>query len=526
MKRTWLVIPVLVSACGGATPTRPAVHPRSAKSLTWSVAWERASGLGDFFSTPLFDADGGITSGAARFDESGRYLGLLDAHVGGGRMITDVRALLPRGAALVSTRSDPEELMVVRVNEPPEKARARARLSVGALDAEGDRVAVHTRDAVVILDTSLTEKERTKLPFEVSYDAPAIAFVPGGMAWSAPASSCTERCDKVALVVRDTAGERRFFDGKAERIAFSPAGDAAAVWIDERIEVIALPSGASLGGVDVAADANAGPLAVANHGDALAALACDRFVVFDHRGEGYSLGYEGPLEVPDDGRDACFTALGLSFSPAGDRLALAGEDLTVLVRTRAGDPPRPAYVPRPPAGFEPRERTRGLGHHSTGTGLAGSPRLVATYEYEHGDEYLHVEATARDASEFAHIDGLAVWAGSILLRYEPMLRDETRPNRFRRIDRDVIPYKRAFFDARGRRNLEYAVFIYDGCDPSERYVRWVEDGPHLFEISIEGPPGSDPKLVRAAMKGFFDRSYGPGPGKRVLAARSRDHGPC
>jgi hypothetical protein len=113
----------------------------------------------------------------------------------------------------------------------------------------------------------------------------------------------------------------------------------------------------------------------------------------------------------------------------------------------------------------------------------------------------------------------------VLVRFEPDLSDPNDPTRSRADLGEMVPYRHAFIDARGRRQVEYAVLVRDGCEPTDSYVRYVEDGDALLEITLETFPDSA-ALAGRWLAALFDAPLGPVPATRHLALLSTPGAGC
>lgn len=508
MMKLEIVASLLVVGCSGSAPRRagpaPAVEPNPAPAERsgWSVSWERS--LGWLSSPPLF-GDGEVMSGGVRFRIDGGYVAMSPAQVPGGRLIATVRARLDGGQVLATSSGGEggDRLIATRLDRAPEDATARsAPIDVEAIAVAGARVAVHTGKALVMLALpGLAEVERIELgpaagPAAVALHHGGVAFTRGG-----------------ALVVRSSAGAETTVARDVEAIGFAPAGDVAAVVGGGRIRVVAIPGGGEIASAAIAGGA-VNAVAAAPGGRSVAVVRCPEVAILDRAGASLEPGFRASFR----GDEICPYLSGLAFDGAGDRLAIAAHDLTVMTRGAAtARRPAPAYRPALPDGFVARDFNPEPLAIPIGSGLATAPRQLAAFEYTGSGGWAGVSAAVRDASQLAHVRELAAWGEAVLVRFESTLRDERDPNRFADPGRDVLPYHRAFIDERGRRNLEYAIYLRDGCEPHDRYVRFVEDGADLVQVTMTTVVGLDPALARPWLAAFIDAPFGGT--QRILAQK-------
>lgn len=516
--RARTVLALVAVGCSGGPAPRPAQPeakveaPRPAETASsWAVSWERT--LGWLSSPPLIAGDGELMSGGVRFGADGRYLGMSPAQVPGGRLISTIHARLADGRVVATATGgeNGDEVIVTRLDSAPELASARVKLYVEAIDVFAGRIAVNTATDLVVLSLpDLKEVERVELGRGPGYKG--VGLFDGGVLFTRDRALVARRGDQERVLVRDGV----------ELAALSPARDVAAVVTGKKLQVIEIPGGEVVARATVGDDV--GALAVAPGGRSVAVVECKTLVILDRRdGERtFEPGFRGRFT-----EDGCPYVSGARFDAAGDRLAVAGRELTVLDRGgAAAERPLPAYRPIVPEGFVARAGDPSPLELRPGSGLARTPRELASFEYG-GDDlgWAWVTASVRDASQLAHLRGLDAWSEAVLVRFESMLRDERDPNRFADPGRDVLPYHRAFVDRRGRRNLEYALYQRDGCEPHDRYVRFVEDGPDLLRVSMTTVVGLDPALARPWLRHFLDDPLGGADG-RVLARKLPNRGGC
>lgn len=156
---------------------------------------------------------------------------------------------------------------------------------------------------------------------------------------------------------------------------------------------------------------------------------------------------------------------------------------------------------------------------AVGTDWAPTPRRQYGWVHDVDGEYSTVTVDVRDASELVAYRDLAAWEAAYYARYEE-IRDPEELTEF--------AYRRTWIDAQGRRTIEYARFIEEGCEPENRYVRVVEDGAYLIQVLLITEPGVSPKLVKAWLATFADEPLGTAPSKlgdRVFA-RIKLRGGC
>ncbi len=496
----------------------------------WGVAFERS--IGALGTAPVFDGQGGVSSGGQRFDRDGKYLGLMAMEVGGGRMIANVRWLFRDGRALAEATGDgaKDYLVLGRAELPPEKATARAAGWFGGVVVSGDErlVATHGGRAIEVRSLPrLAQVESIELQGSSAGLAEALAFTPGGgLAYSRP---CVGKgCNGAALEVRGADGKKRVLRGGGiEAIAFSPGGDAVAVQVGRTVEVLALPGGESRTPIELPAAieqgmTDGGALAVAPGGAHVAVVMCERVMMWSAGAGGWRTSYHGRIEY-GSGDKGCAYPAGLAFAPDGTALALAEENLTVLRPGGHRQAPQVGYRPDLPAGFEAATgRTEAMYMPPHGSGLAAAPRVVGWWRMEDRG-WAQARVVARDAAEMSAFSGVDRWAEAILTRFEPRLRDPMHPGKVDRDLREVIPYRRAFTDERGRRVLEYSIFVRGGCEEMDRHVRWVEDGEVLLEIDIETIPGTDAAALKRWVAAFFDAPLRTGAPKGRAIASARFH---
>jgi hypothetical protein len=318
-----------------------------------------------------------------------------------------------------------------------------------------------------------------------------------------------------------TGARRRLRDGGIDAIAI--AAGTAVLASGSTLEVVALPDGAPRGRIRLPGPveggwSRGGALAVSPDGGQVAAVVCDRLLVFSARGGAWRRVYQGRI-ARASGEDHCGYPSGLAFSPDGISLALADRDLTVL---RAG-PPRSAlaiaYRPALPDGFAATEEVEGVYMPPAGTGLAPAPRVVGAWSG--GGATARV--VVREAAEMARFRDLDGWATAVLTRFEPMVRDDKQPNRIATTIAEALPERRAFVDPRGRRVLEYTILVRGGCEEMDRHVRWIEDGAALVEIDVESVPGIEATQMRRWLAAFFDEPFDQ---HRRIASAGYNRGPC
>ncbi|HEU0029660.1 MAG TPA: hypothetical protein VFQ53_03430 [Kofleriaceae bacterium] len=499
----------------------------------WSVVYERS--IGELATAPVLAPDGGWVSSGQRFDRDGRFVGLLAIEVGGGRTISNLRVLLGDGRAIAE---DTERGVIVgRADQPPERAKVVVPGNVGAIAvaADGRRVALHRDRSVVVLGVpALKPAETIELGDNGSVGPVAIAFLAdGGLAYATPCRGA--KCSGSGLEVRDAKGQRKQLrDGGIDALALS--ADAAAIVAGKQVTVIGLPDGATRGSFALGGELDSGTtaggaIAVAPGGDHVVAVMCKEVVVWGREptsttsGTGgtqaWGVAYRGTV-TRGSGENGCAYPSGLVFAPDGKRVAIATRELTVLGPGPARDAVSVQYQPKLPEGFSAEESAATSYMPPPGSGLALAPRVLGEWNGP-----ARVRAVVRDSDEMAGFVKLEQWRDAILTRFEPMVRDGMRPDRIAASARRVMPYMRAFVDARGRRNLEYTILVRGGCDEADRHVRWIEDGKALVEIDIESL-GIDVAQMRAWMTAWFDAPLSTSaPAERgKLAHYGHRDGPC
>ena len=516
---------LLAAACTSTATAPRSARPPAARppaAPRWSVAFERSIGV--LATAPVFAPDGGVVSSGQRFDRDGRYLGLLALEVGGGRTIANLRALLPGGRAIAEMSGDSDSLLLGRADRPPEAAaRAQGTATIGALalSPDGRRVAAYDGNAIQIWSLpALAPLERIELGEGAG--AAALAFLPdGGLAYASGGGG---------LAIRTARGQtRQLRRGRADADASAVSPRAAVLARGRTLEVVALPGGASRGRILLPGEVTGGiteggALAIDPSGGVVAALVCDRLLVFAAAAGGrWQPAYRGRL-ARGTGDDHCAYPSGLAFSPDGGSLALVARDLTVLRPGPARAPIAVAYRPRLPAGFAPTAEVDGIYMPPPGTGLAAAPRVIGSWSNDSG---AHARVVARDAAEMARFTSLDAWASAVLTRFEPMVRDEFAPNRLARDAGAALRDRRVFRDRRGRRVLEYTLLVRGGCEEMDRRVRWIEAGDALVEIDLETAPGMPPAALRGWLAAFFDAPLGAAAdARRRIASAAYNRGPC
>jgi hypothetical protein len=505
-----IALVLLLAACSSAPATRQT--PPQARPLTWAVSFERS--IGTLSTAPVFAADGSVTSAGQRFDRAGRYLGLLPIEVAGGRMISNLRALLRDGRGLAQATDGDDFLLLGRADQPPEKA---IRIPSGsfvelAVSADQTRVAAYGGGAIRIWTLARLEPAG-RIEAGEGQQPDALTFLPdGGMAFSIPCRGAA--CTGGGLAVRGTDGRTRTLrDRGIEAYSFAPDGTAAILLAGTRLEIVALPGGQTRGRIALPGADQLSGLAVSPGGATAAALVCNQLLMWSRTGRGWTPAYRGAIT----GEEECTYTSGLAFSPDGESLALATRDLTVLRRGATRAPVVADYRPDLPAGFAPSD-AQAIYMPPHGTGLGPAPRLLGRWVNEQ-EGWTQARVVAREAAEMSRFTDLDSWSNAILTRFEPMVRGDLDPNRADPDLGEVFPYRRAFIDPRGRRVLEYTLLVRGGCEEMDRHVRWIEDGEALVEIDIESVPGVAPPVMRAWLAAFTGES-------RKVAVADYRRGPC
>lgn len=188
----------------------------------------------------------------------------------------------------------------------------------------------------------------------------------------------------------------------------------------------------------------------------------------------------------------------------------------------AAEPPRTAVERRqeaPPAGEERlRATVRLLANYRVDLpeGFVESqpgdeePGVVAHYWRE--DPYVEVYVTATMADAYGGAAAaLDQWSARIL-------KDHHEDFLFEKIAVWSTPEGRAF---------EAVHFLREGCNPSDRYVRYIERSGLLYRVQVAFPPGTPKGKVAPFLRTFFDAAMGPPPTERVVAVSPPPQdGPC
>lgn len=111
-----------------------------------------------------------------------------------------------------------------------------------------------------------------------------------------------------------------------------------------------------------------------------------------------------------------------------------------------------------------------------------------------------VTAVATEAAELSGARPLSAWAFAVVSRYEPYSPLETSTERSRQ------PF-RAYRDAEGRRSVDLTIPA-DGCDPSFRWVRFVEMGDALLRVVVRIPLSMDIEDQNVVRRVFLDAPFG------------------
>ncbi len=504
----------LAAGCGGRR-----VQATPPATAAWGVVFERELGI---HADGLAIARRGdvITAGGFRFDAAGRFMSPVSIQVPGGEALTRVRALLADGRALVTADAEPYELLVGRLDQAP--ADVTVRVATGqvfglALSADGARVATLEGKAVVVRRLpDLGEEWRAEAGEEWDWEQPAVGFLADGRVVALTEGGAVE--------IFGSDGSRVTLAAAAEKVgaaAFARAGDAAVVsFEDGRVRVLALPGGEPIGTLPRPADANTWiTLAISDGAETVAIDDCEQLRVFGRPGRGarYQQLFAGRNPDRHHG-GGCELTPELLFATDGRSLLVEKDQLTVLAAVAPGGArpaPPPEYAATVPADFTP-EMTFDWRGGTIGTGWGRTPRRTHGWFHDVEHEYAGLTVELRDAAELAGRD-LDAWGEAFLTRYDGLDPD----------DRYMIAYQRVWRDAHDRRTLEYAVFMDQGCELENRYVRVVEDGPYLIQVTLTTPPGVSPALVRAWLAAFADAPLGAPPtrlGERRIAPITRHTG--
>jgi hypothetical protein len=203
----------------------------------------------------------------------------------------------------------------------------------------------------------------------------------------------------------------------------------------------------------------------------------------------------------------------LQFTRDGRTLLVDDSDLVHVLRE--GEPlhakPAPAYPVTPPEGFvaaEQRDHSLSFDGFESEE-MSAPPGLLAWYRHSTRD--VDVAITAMDATEFGTpARPLDDWAASIVARQGDVPEPKSGP----------------VWATPDGRQLEYVNFQRDGCEPRNRYVRFVERGQWLYSIVIQFLPGSGFSRVKPLLSHFFDVPSGE-PKEARAALKSAPVGePC
>jgi hypothetical protein len=192
----------------------------------------------------------------------------------------------------------------------------------------------------------------------------------------------------------------------------------------------------------------------------------------------------------------------LRFAPNGHTLFVDRSGKLTAIRRGAVDvpPPDARYDPVPPPGFRAAawNGTAFVRNASGEQSELSLPFLAAWYANRAGstDVLVFIE----QSSEFEEASDLEEW-GRMVARghrehFDP---DHRTPEDFE---------YRTWLDDRGRRTLEMAVRIDDGCDPRDEYQHYTSDGPILYHLDLRVPIETPRKRVAPLRKAFFDTPFG------------------
>jgi hypothetical protein len=132
--------------------------------------------------------------------------------------------------------------------------------------------------------------------------------------------------------------------------------------------------------------------------------------------------------------------------------------------------------------------------------------------YFRKDPYIEVYVTATMADEHGRAEApLDQWSARVL-------KDHQEGSLFEKIAVWSTPEGRVF---------EAVHFLREGCDPSDRYVRYIERSGLLYRVQVSFPPGTPKGEVAPFLHTFFDAAMGPPPTERVVAVSPPPQdGPC
>jgi len=355
--------------------------------------------------------------------------------------------------------------------------------------------------AVVVRDVG-TQNELSRTALENHTDADQVAFIDDGdpvvlTDRACRKLSCGKRCVRVQCATRGVyragaAGLSLLGPRFSDVAEVAPASRRALlVRSDGSREVVEVPSGRRIVELSpVTEDATA--VAIAADGATAAWLDGGLRVV--------SLASGQPVEVH---HAPALAPSALAFSPDGAWL-FATEGQTVVV-LRKGAPPNARKVPPAPEVPPGFRASTVRSHEQTFSSFDDASEIVWPNQiarFRSNDDRVDVWVFATDAAELGRERSLDDWASAAVARYE----GHTGGARQVRSWSDGL-----------RRSVEYAVFVRDGCEPSDRYVRITHHGESVMRVVVEVPPAEKHAVVAPLLERFFDRALGRPPSERKRA---------
>ncbi|MCC7537589.1 MAG: hypothetical protein IT379_15305 [Deltaproteobacteria bacterium] len=470
----------------------------------WEIAYERDAGeLRQ--AQPIVSADGTTVWAAGM--EHALATGRFRRRVG----LDDLEAVLPdgRGIAVEPGRRAITIAPMQAAGGAP-RARARSRGIVGSVVASRDGRWLVTHEGRWLLARRTTDLRVHRVIADVGEDdEPSLVALADGSVMIVHRRDCDERGCRSMRVIPESGGESTVaWAERAHLLRTSPAADVIATV--ESHERIVVRDGAT--GAVVATHAHPGgrvvDLAVAPRGDVIAVASSRALAVYRRTGATYAVASSRGDPTSSPPEDLGSAPRGLAFSPDGAWLAAGGDSLLVLRRdgtTRRSEAP-PPFVAALPTGFAAGDASSfAVRSRRLGSGWTATPRLLAYWERA---DATTVTATAHDADEMAGHGELDAWALAVVQRYVEAAR-EIPEARLRRI---VVARR----DESGRRIVELLGIASGGCDPTDDYHRFVEDGPWLVHVTLAtyAPFAELGPLFTA----FLDAPFRAAPSRRARVA--------
>ncbi len=117
------------------------------------------------------------------------------------------------------------------------------------------------------------------------------------------------------------------------------------------------------------------------------------------------------------------------------------------------------------------------------------------------EPYVFVEVRRRPSVKIAKSAALRAWAEAVIWQREPLAKHAVNSAA---VFIDHVPvYFAVWRDKQGRRNIEYA-YVPKGCERGEVYVRFVEHGRALMQITVDVNGTAAPTLAAPWLDAFFD----------------------